>query len=248
MTRTILSIHAHPDDAEILSGGTLAKLAARGHRVIIVTLTPGDCGSREYGPENVSAIRRREAERAARRIGAAYRCAEFRDLAIFNDDASRRRVTEVLRRERPDIVLASSPSDYLCDHEAASVLVRDACFCAPAPNYATREASPAPALDAIPHLYFADPVGGVDREGRLVAADFYVDVSEFFAVKREMLAEHRSQREWLQKHHGLDDYMIMMEEHTRARGHAGGMALAEGFRHYTGHPYPATPLLEELAR
>ena len=47
----ILAIHAHPDDAEILAGGTLALLAGLGHQITIATFTPGDCGSKEMGPE-----------------------------------------------------------------------------------------------------------------------------------------------------------------------------------------------------
>ncbi len=246
MPTTILAIHAHPDDVEILAAGTLAKLAAAGHRIVIVTMTPGDCGSREYSPEETAAIRRREAASAARLIGAEYRCAEFRDMAIFNDDASRRTVTEVLRAVRPDIVLAAAPSDYMSDHEAASALVRDACFAASAPNYTTRAVAPAPALDAIPHLYYMDPIGGVDRDQRPVIADFYVDIGSTFETKRAMLAEHVSQREWLRAQHGMDDYLIAMEEWTRAQGRRAGVEFAEGFRHYVGHPYPIAPLLEEL--
>ena len=83
MPKTILAIHAHPDDIEILAGGTLAQLSAAGHQVVMVSMTPGDCGSHEYSPEEIASIRRREAAAAARRIGAAYRCAEFRDLAVF---------------------------------------------------------------------------------------------------------------------------------------------------------------------
>src|ERR1017187_1196112 len=120
----ILAIHAHPDDAEILAGGTLALLAGLGHAVTIATLTPGDCGSRELGPEEIAAVRRREAANAAALIGARYLCLEMRDLAIFPDDASRRRVTETLRKARPDLVLTASPVDYLCDHEAASTELR----------------------------------------------------------------------------------------------------------------------------
>ena len=59
-------------------------------------------------------------------------------------------------------------------------------------------------------------------------------------------SRHASQREWLLRHHGIDDYIIMMERHTAARGSLAGLALAEGFRRYKGHPYPQTPLLEEL--
>src|SRR5450759_3688076 len=65
---------------------------------------------------------------AAAMIGAEYRCAGLGDLAVFNDDPSRRRVTELIRWARPDIVVTASPVDYHPDHEATSMLVRDACF------------------------------------------------------------------------------------------------------------------------
>src|SRR5579883_2401881 len=120
----ILALHAHPDDAEVLAGGTLALLAARGHSVTVATCTPGDCGSHELGPEEIARVRRAEAVRAASRIGAAYLCLEMPDLAIFVDDPCRRLVTDALRRMRPHIVLAASPIDYHCDHEAASALAR----------------------------------------------------------------------------------------------------------------------------
>jgi N-acetylglucosamine malate deacetylase 1 len=237
----ILAIHAHPDDVEILAGGTLALLAGGGHSIAIATFTPGDCGSRDQGPAEIAAVRRREAASAAARIGAQYVCLEMRDMAIFNDDASRRRVTEALRQTDPQIVLAPSPADYLCDHETASVLVRDACFAAPLPNYGTGSA----AVRAIPHLYFMDPVGGRDRENRLVLPDFVVDVGAAFERKRQMLAEHTSQREWLRHHHGVDEYLEEMERWTKERGALAGLAHGEGFRQYRGHPYPQTPLLQE---
>jgi len=240
----VLFVHAHPDDAEILAGGTLALLARSGNQVTIATMTPGDCGSDSLGPDEIAAIRKREAATAAALIGASYLCAEFRDLSIFNDDASRRRVTELLRRVRPDLVITASPEDYHCDHEATSLLVRDACFGASAPNYETGDADPLP---AIPHLYFADPIGGVDRSGAPVQPDFFVDVQATVEAKRNMLACHASQREWLKRQHHIDDYLDAMEQWTRRRGAAAGVEFAEGFRRYRGHPYPQTPLLEELA-
>jgi len=242
----ILAIHAHPDDAEFLAGGTLALLADRGHEITIATMTPGDCGSAELGPEEIAAVRRREAANAAALIGAKYLCVEMRDLTIFNDHPSRRCVTEILRKTRPELVLTAAPVDYLCDHEAASALVRDACFGAPAPNYRTHAEAPAPILDRIPHLYFMDPLAGRDREGQLVEPDFIVNVAGTFARKREMLAQHASQRRWLEQHHGTDDYLDQMERWTRERGQLAGVPYGEGFRAYRGHPYPLTPWLEEL--
>ena len=106
---SVVCIHAHPDDAEILAGGTLALLSRAGHEITIVSMTPGDCGSTLYGAEEIAAMRRSEASNAAAAIGARYECAEFRDLAIFNDDKSRRRVTELLRRVRPELEVASVP-------------------------------------------------------------------------------------------------------------------------------------------
>lgn len=242
----ILAVFAHPDDETMLAGGTLALLAQRGHEVTIATMAPGDCGSEEFGPETIAGIRRGEAAAATALIGAAYRCLEFRDLAIFNDDLSRRRVVEFVRRMRPDLILTSYPVDYLCDHETTSLLVRDACFCAPAPNYKTRVSDPAPALSAIPHLYFMDPVGGVGRDLEPILPDFVVNVESTFELKRQMLASHASQREWLLRQHGMDDYLLTMEAFTRQRGVQAGIACGEGFKLYRGHPYPESPLLEDL--
>ena len=78
--------------------------------VIIATMTPGDCGSAEHDCETIAEIRRGEARAAAALIGAEALCLEFRDLAIFNDDDSRRSVTEAIRRTRPDIILTAPRS------------------------------------------------------------------------------------------------------------------------------------------
>ena len=239
----ILAIHAHPDDIETLGAGTLALLASRGHRIVIVTATAGDCGSAEFEPAETARIRQREAATAAAMIGADYRCAGFGDLAVFNDDASRRQVTELVRWARPDVVITAAPVDYHPDHEATSLLVRDACFAASAPNYRTGPSAP---LEAIPHLYFMDPIGGRDREGRPVPPDFAVDIAEHFEAKRRMLAAHESQHAWLLKQHGITDYVGSMTAWSRRRGRDFGVAHAEGFRQYRHTPYPESPLLQEL--
>jgi LmbE family N-acetylglucosaminyl deacetylase len=239
--KTILAIHAHPDDVEILCAGSLALLAKAGHRISIVSMTPGDCGSHEYGPQEISDIRRAEAARSAQHINASYRCAEFRDLSIFSTDPARRTVTAVLRQIQPDIVITGSPSDYLCDHEATSSLVRDACFAAPIPNYACGDDA-FPMLPAIPHLYFMDPI----QAGKTDPRDFFVDIGTVFPTKRAMLAEHRSQRAWLAKHHGIDDYLDQMERWCKQDGGVAGVEFAEGFRQCRTHSWPQTPLLQEL--
>jgi LmbE family N-acetylglucosaminyl deacetylase len=246
MFKRILHIHAHPDDAEIFAGGTLALLAAKGHKITIVTMTPGDCGSHQHSAADIAAIRRGEAGRAAAIIGGDYFCAEFRDLSIYEDDASRRRVTAILRRVQPDLILTSAAVDYHCDHEATSRLVRDACFAAPCNNYDTSASGDFPPMAAIPHLYFDDPAEGTDRDCRPAVPHFVVDVSSVLDVKRQMLAAHASQRRWLQEHHGMDDYLETMEQWSAHVGRYVGFSFGEGFRQYKMHPYPTSPLLEEL--
>lgn len=242
--KRILAVHAHPDDIEFLCAGTLALLAEKAHRITIATLTGGDCGSVETSLEETARIRRNEAATAAALIGADYLCAGFGDLCVFNDDSSRRQTTELIRATRPDIVITASPVDYHPDHEATSMLVRDAVFASTVPNYRT---GPSRALDAIPHLYFMDPIEGRDRSGQAVVPDFAIDVTPRFSKKWDMLAAHESQRSWVRKQHGVDDYMASMERWTQKRGGQFGVSYAEGFRQYTGTPYPRSRLLQDLA-
>ena len=91
-----------------------------------------------------------------------------------------------------------------------------------------------------------DPIGGRDREGVRVVADFGVDVTQTFAVKRAMLAAHESQQSWVARQHDIPDQLASMEAWTRRRGKDFGVAMAEGFRQYRHHPYPRTPALQDL--
>jgi N-acetylglucosamine malate deacetylase 1 len=240
---TILAVHAHPDDIETLGAGTLSLLANLGHRIRIVTATAGDCGSTEHDNAETGRIRQGEAAAAAAMIGAEYACAGFPDLAVFNDDASRRRMTEMVRWSGAEIVITASPVDYHPDHEAVSILARDACFASTVPNYG---AGPSAPLAAIPHLYFMDSIGGRDRDGSRIRPDFGVDIGPWMEVKRRMLLAHESQHRWIAKQHGIADYLRSMEAWAERRGRDFGVAHAEGFRQYRHQPYPRTPLLQDL--
>ena len=239
----ILAIHAHPDDIETLAAGTLALLAARGHALCIVTATAGDLGSTTHDREEAARVRRAEARASADLIGAAYRCADLPDFGVFNDDICRRAITEMVRWAAPDIVLTASPQDYHPDHEAVSVLARDACFAAPISNYATGDA---PILRAIPHLYFMDPIGGRAREGERIKPDFGANIAAVIETKKSMLAKHESQFGWVAKQHDVPDAVQSMVAWAARRGRDFAVEYAEGFRHYRGHPFPRTPMLQDL--
>lgn len=242
----VLAIHAHPDDIEFQCAGTLLRLGQLGCEISVATMTPGDCGSAEHSAAEISDIRRAEAKAAADILGADYTCLEFRDLSICFDNDSRRRMTEFLRKKNPHLILTAPPVDYMHDHEITSALVRDACFNASVPNYRTHLWDPAPCMTQIPWLYYVDPVEGCDHFGRRQPVDFVINVSDQFAVKHQALACHVSQREWLRRQHGIDEYMDACERWSRARGGEAGFEHGEGFRQYKGHPHPSSNILGQL--
>jgi len=251
-TGRVLAVGAHPDDVEIMCSGTLFLLAGEGLEIHVATLTLGDCGTADRGPDEIRAIRRREAEEACAVLGAAYHALGFSDLMIYDTDEANRRVTALLREVGPRLVLTHSPQDYLADHETTSRLVRNACFYAPVPNYDTRAYSSAARSLAIPHLYYAHPMEGVDLFGDPIRPHLYVDIGSRVESKAEMLAKHASQREWLRAHHGIDEYVESMRrwgaELGEAASRAAGrpVASAEAFRQHRGHAYPREDALGAL--
>lgn len=246
MDNVVLSVLAHPDDAEFLCAGTMARLVQEhGWRAHIATMTPGDCGSAELGPDEISRVRRAETAAAAAMLNGVGHCIEERDLLIFYREEALEKVVRLFREVRPRIVITHSPADYMLDHEMTSVLARAAAFGAPIRNFLA-DRGHAPALEHIPHLYYADPIEGKDPLGRNVEAGFCVDIGSTLDLKRRMLCAHASQRDWLLKHHGIDEYVRAMEDWAAARGEQCGAAAAEGFRQHLGHSYPQDNLLGEL--
>lgn len=235
----VLAFMAHPDDTEFLCAGTLARLhREHGCSIVIATATSGDCGSVEHRPDEIARIRHAEARAAAAVLDGEYLCAGAMDLLVVYDRPTILAFTEVVRKARPDIVITHSPVDYMVDHEMTSRLVRTACFGAPAPNVLTGDVDPAPPIDHVPHLYYADALEFKDLLGRPVEPSFVVDVGTVMDVKERMLACHASQREWLRAHHGIDQYIEMMKHMATTRGQSCECAFGEGFRQHLGHGYP----------
>ena len=78
--KIVLSIQAHPDDAEFTCAGTLALLQKKGWQVHIATMTPGDCGSATLNRAEISNIRKQEAANAAKLLDGQYHCLECEDV------------------------------------------------------------------------------------------------------------------------------------------------------------------------
>lgn len=124
MKSDILAFAAHPDDVELACSGSLIKHIAHGKKVGIVDLTQGQLGSR-----GTPAIRLKEAEDAAKIMGLAFReNLGMEDGWFRNDKEHIIKVIPMLRKYRPDIVLANAVEDRHPDHGRAASLISEACF------------------------------------------------------------------------------------------------------------------------
>jgi len=239
--KTVLSLGAHPDDAEFMCAGTLALLHKKGWQVYIATMTPGDCGTVEYSREEISRIRKAEAAKSASLLDGSYYCLECDDIFIMYDRPTLLKAIELVRKVRPTIVFTTSPSDYMVDHEMAGRIAQTACFACGVVNIETAGAEP---FEPVPYLYYMDPVEGKDNFGVDIKASMIVDITGAMNIKKKMLCCHESQRNWLLTHHGIDDYVISMKALAEKRGREINSRFAEGFRQHLGHAYPQDNILK----
>lgn len=124
MAVDVLAIGAHADDIELSCAGTLVQLKSRGRRFGIVDLTRGEMGTR-----GDAATRRREAERAAEILGAEFReTLDFTDGGLVRSRANELVLIDLIRREKPRLILTAYPDDRHPDHRRAGELVTDAAF------------------------------------------------------------------------------------------------------------------------
>lgn len=222
-----LAICAHPDDAELCVGGTLALLARRGRRVGILDLTRGESGTRGT-PEQRAA----EAAASAAVLGLAhFEMLDLGDCNLENTQERRLALAGAIRRLRPRVVLTNGPDDRHPDHRRAQELTRDAVFLANVGGFHP-EAGPRWMVEAVcfffQHQYYP--------EGRV---DWIVDVSETWEVKLAALRSYKSQLHVAPNPDDADPakatYIASPEfwEHIQERSHIWGHRI--GARH--GEPY-----------
>lgn len=221
----ILAIGAHPDDIETSCGGTLAKYAKLGHKVFTATATNGNIGSATLSMEEIAAIRKEEARRAAAHIGAEYICLDYDDEMFFEDKAARLAFIDLVRYCKADVILTHNPEDYNPDHELTSKIINDIAVMIPIEKIKTKN----PAYDKIPIIAYFEPVNGLG----FVPTD-YVDITDTIEIKMAMCREHKSQVTWMQDNYKetMADKDFMEQYYTIAkyRGIQCGVEYAEGFR------------------
>lgn len=214
---TVVSFHAHPDDEVLYTGGTLARAAAEGHRVVLVVATDGAAGLASllrYPPERLAAERRAELERSAAALGCAnVVCLGYPDSglgrpvpgAVFSRlpvPEAAAPLVELLRRERADVLTVYDPAGGYGhpDHRQVHAVG----------SHAAREAGTPVVLEATVDRSRILPairlVAGIPRLLPEVRPENFrtaysapedithrVDVRRFLGAKRAALRAHRSQ-------------------------------------------------------
>jgi len=217
----ILSVVAHPDDAEILCAGTLIKYAQAGHKVTMVPFTNGSMGDLKIKPEEMRLIRKKEAQASADMIGAKLIWPDVNDEHVFPDERHRSTMVDVIREADPDVIFTHSPNDYHPDHRYVSQLVFDA-YSQKGLPFIPNQSMPPCRLEHT-QIYYIDNVCGIGFE-----PTEYVDTTEVFELKKKMLACHKSQFKDMKKQANTDMFELI-ETQSKFRGLASGCKYAEGF-------------------
>jgi len=217
----ILCVAAHPDDTELLCAGTLARYVKEGHTVTIAIFTDGSIGDAIVKPDVLSMTRQKEAQAAADILGANLIWVGVTDELVFPDKEQRHMMIDVLRKADPDVIFTHSPNDYHPDHRYVSQLVFDSYFQKGLPHM-PGQSQPACRF-ASAQVYYMDNISGVN-----FLPTEYVDISDFFEVKKAMLACHKSQFVAMEDLASID-MNRMIELQAGFRGMAAGCRYAEGF-------------------
>ena len=222
-----IAVAAHPDDIEFYMAGTLVLLKRAGWDTHYLNLGNGCCGSVQHDARQTRIVRRAEAKRAAKILGAHFHESLCNDLEIFYQSKLLRRLAAVIRAVKPMVVLTHSPVDYMEDHTNTSRLVVTAAFAHAMPNF--RSVPPRPVAEYDVTVYHAMPHGLRDPLRRLVASGAFVNTASVQNLKRAALAEHKSQQNWLDVSQGMNSYLLAMETMSRMVGR-----LSKKFKHAEG--------------
>jgi LmbE family N-acetylglucosaminyl deacetylase len=187
-------LFAHPDDAEFMCGGTVARWAGEGCEVHYVVCTDGSAGSNEPGArrEDVAPIREREQRAAAEVLGV--KTVTFLgepDGLLEVNPSTRKKVCREVRRLRPDVLVAPDPSRlwfpgrYInhWDHKQAGLLALTAVM-PDAPTRVMFQELEEEGLEpfSIPNLWLSS-----------IESDTFVDITDTIETKIAALAQHVSE-------------------------------------------------------
>jgi len=230
--KVAMAVAAHPDDIEFMMSGTMILLREAGYELHYLNVANGCCGSVTLSGPEIAAIRTEEAREAAALIGAKFYPPLVDDIDIFYEKPLLAKLSAIIRKVNPQILLLPSPQDYMEDHMNTSRLGVTAAFCRNMKNYPTDPSTPP--VESEMCLYHALPMGLIDQLRNPILPDYIIDISSVMYKKRKMLSCHRSQKQWLDESQGVDNYIHMMEDMTEKVGRLSGLVrFGEGWRRHS---------------
>jgi LmbE family N-acetylglucosaminyl deacetylase len=198
--KTILAIGAHAGDMELTAGALLLKQRQLGDRIVLLHLTLGEGGNPKMSPAAYGTQKRREAEAAARLLGAEVRFGPYRDGELPNNEETRRFVASVIRQVRPSLVITHWRESLHRDHATTHAVVVDAVLLASLESVQT---------DAPPHrgvrLWYAENWEDADEFKPYV----YVDVTGQMGRWRDVVTSYEFVRGGLSSFAYLDYYTAL---------------------------------------
>lgn len=214
--RSALAVCAHPDDIEFIAAGTLLLLKEKGWEIHYMNLSGGDLGSLTHNREETRNIRTQEGQSAAKILGATFHDPVSNDLEILYDTDTIKKIAAVIRETHPSIILTHALCDYMIDHENTARLTVTAAFVKGMKNYQTNP--PREPIGNDVTIYHGMPHWLQTPLRQKVRSGLYVDTASVQPKKREALAAHKSQKEFLEATQGMDFYLVAMDELSRGVG------------------------------
>ncbi|MDD5017918.1 MAG: PIG-L family deacetylase [Eubacteriales bacterium] len=212
----ILTIGAHPDDADIWCGGTLRKYSEQGHNVFIAVVANGNLGTNRYSQQEIVGIREAEQLEAAKLYNAQVKFLRYNDFELVDSVELRKSVLDAIRWANPDVILTHYPQDA-CDHGMTSEIVTRVLLYG---NYSLI-GTENPAISKMPSVFFYDTYAGIGFQ-----PEVYVDITDQLKYKKEAYSKHVSQNEYNNTGAGWGEVLELL---SSFRGLQSGHKYAEGF-------------------
>ena len=229
--KVVLSINAHPDDAEAWNAGALKLLKDKGYKIVIATMTGGDLGGCNMNMEQTAKVRYEEAKKAAAVLDAEYYTLGGVDGFLYDTKEMRLKVISLIRKVKAGIIFTHLTYDYHSDHRTTANIVEAAAMVS---SLDTVPVSEKP-VEITPLLYHSSPFTLSDPLGsQIVPPHFFVDVTSVIETKKKMLGYHVSQIDLMKHMHKMDDFFGFVLEGNKNYGKMVGVEYAEVYWQHLG--------------
>ena len=215
--KTILAIGAQCGDVEVTCGAVLVKHKKLGDRIAILHLTLGEGGNPTMSPQAYGGQKGREAEAAAKIIGAEMIVAPYNDGELPNTEEARRYVADVIRQIKPTHIITHWRTSIHKDHAATHAIVNDAVLLASLEGVVTAH----PRHRGVRAIYYTE--NWEDPEN--FKAYLYVDVSNELETWREAVTQYQFIKGGISSFPYLEYYEAL----ARVRGAEAGKRYAVAF-------------------